>query len=114
MRIVLPWPRKGLSPNDRVHHMILHRAKKAYRRDCGMAARAQGVKPTEAQEVLVHMEFHRPHNRAYDEDNLVASMKAGLDGLADALGVDDSKFRVTQAIAAALGGQVVVTIEVRA
>jgi crossover junction endodeoxyribonuclease RusA len=27
-------------------------------------------------------------------DNLLASMKAGLDGLADALGVDDSRWRL--------------------
>jgi hypothetical protein len=33
-------------------------------------------------------------NRARDEDNLQASLKAALDGVAAALGVDDSRFRI--------------------
>lgn len=30
-----------------------------------------------------------------DDQNLIAAMKSGLDGLADVLGVDDSKWHVT-------------------
>jgi crossover junction endodeoxyribonuclease RusA len=34
--------------------------------------------------------FHPPDRRRWDLDNMLASVKSGLDGLADAIGVDDS------------------------
>lgn len=34
-----------------------------------------------------------PDHRERDRDNLLASMKAGLDGVASALQIDDSRFR---------------------
>ena len=36
--------------------------------------------------------FIQPDKRRRDRDNLLAAMKSGLDGLAQALGVDDSEF----------------------
>ena len=39
-------------------------------------------------------------------DNLIAAMKSGLDGLADALGVDDSRWALTCAIDDNIGGMV--------
>jgi hypothetical protein len=45
-----------------------------------------------------------------DQDNLIASMKSGLDGLADALKVDDSNFRVTFDISDDIGGMVKVSV----
>lgn len=99
--IELPWPDKRLSPNARVHWAQLSRAKKA--------ARAAGAKATHAalqrglrevrrslgKEGPVHLTvlFYPPDNRKRDADNLIASMKASFDGIADALGVDDSRFR---------------------
>lgn len=38
--------------------------------------------------------FRPPDARHYDGDNLLARMKSGLDGLADALGINDSRFQI--------------------
>ena len=38
------------------------------------------------------MTFIPPDKRSYDRDNLVARMKAGIDGLADALRINDKRF----------------------
>ncbi len=39
--------------------------------------------------------FCPPNRRAYDDDNLVARFKAGRDGIADGLGIDDMNFLTT-------------------
>jgi crossover junction endodeoxyribonuclease RusA len=57
------------------------------------------------------MTFCPPDKRRRDRDNLIASMKAATDGIADALGTDDSKFIVTYAMGSPVkGGSVEVTI----
>ena len=38
------------------------------------------------------IDFYPPDRRRRDDDGLLASMKAARDGIADALGVDDSRF----------------------
>lgn len=63
--------------------------------------------------LAVHLEFYPPNKRSRDWDNLLASMKSGLDGLADGLGVNDSLFRPSVAVADAIGGFVRVTVEVK-
>lgn len=47
-----------------------------------------------------------------DLDNCLSRMKAGLDGLADVLGVDDSKWTLSLGFAPTVGGMVVVEISV--
>jgi crossover junction endodeoxyribonuclease RusA len=42
----------------------------------------------------VSLTFFRPDRRSYDRDNLLARMKAGLDGMCDSLGIDDKRFSV--------------------
>ena len=90
-RFVLPWPPKGLSPNARLHWAARSKPKKQYREACRLQVLAQGARPMEGC-LRVQMEFVPPDRRKRDWDNLVASMKAGLDGLADALQVDDAQF----------------------
>lgn len=110
MNIVLPWPSPTLNPNARVHFMTLAKAKKRYRHACGMQALAQGVRAIKAERIKVHITFFRPDRRAYDKDNLIARFKAGQDGLADVLKVDDSRWDVTHEIAEDIGGMVRVEI----
>lgn len=92
----LPWPPKQLSPNARNHWATTAKAKKAYRARCGAIARQAGVGVLQAgcERLEVHLRFFPPDRRLRDLDNLLASMKSGLDGLADALGVDDSRWRL--------------------
>src|SRR3990167_7128305 len=40
----------------------------------------------------VYIVFQPPDNRRYDSDNVLASCKAYLDGIAEALGIDDLAF----------------------
>ena len=92
MQIELPWPPKELSPNARIHWAALARAKKAYRHACAVSARSQGLGRVDAQKLHLSLTFFAPTRRAYDLDNALARMKAGLDGLADVLAVDDSRW----------------------
>lgn len=90
IEISLPWPNKGLSPNARLHHMALAKLKAAYRKQCGLLA-SQHKQTIPGRPALV-LEFSPPDRRKRDRDNLLASMKSGIDGVCDALGVDDSLF----------------------
>lgn len=47
-------------------------------------------------EGMVHLwiTFLAPDRRARDDDNLITSFKSGRDGLADALGINDKRFRI--------------------
>lgn len=89
--VVLPWPSRALSPNARGHWSQRSRAAKAYRMQCFLFAKKAGL-VAPAGRILLQLEFLPPNARRRDDDNLLASFKAGRDGLADALGIDDSLF----------------------
>jgi len=97
----LPWPPSSLSPNGQHGHWAAKtRAKKSYRDACYVAVLAQKAKCPSARGLDLELVFVPPDRRRYDRDNLVARMKAGLDGLAAAWGVNDWKFvRVSAEIA---------------
>lgn len=95
LEFTLPWPQSKLSPNARVHWSTLAKEKKAYRSACWLTALDQlhGWRPEVPEgPLLVELEFVPPTRRTYDRDNLIARMKAGLDGLSDALRIDDKRF----------------------
>ena len=95
IEIVLGWPPSDLSPNARLHWAKLARAKKQYRNACISVSKEQlkKVKTDSIPEKLVlEMTFIPPDRRSYDRDNLVARMKSGIDGLADALKINDKRF----------------------
>ena len=96
----LPWPGPKLSPNARIHWAILAKHKKKYRSACWLTCLEQiRGKPIEIPEGPLHLEleFVPPNRRSYDRDNLVARMKAGVDGLSDALKIDDKRFTTLSA-----------------
>lgn len=97
MNFVLPWPPSVLNPNVRSHWRKHASAKKAYRLACAMTARSQGGRCLTAGKLAVGLVFVPPDRRYRDVDNLISAMKSGLDGLADALGVDDRLFRLLPA-----------------
>jgi crossover junction endodeoxyribonuclease RusA len=106
----LPWPPADLSPNARGHWSTLARAKKAYRNACAFTAKSQGAQKLTADTLHLTLTFHAPTKRAYDLDNALARMKSGLDGLADVLGVDDSRWSLTIRKAETVGGFVRVEV----
>ena len=96
IEIVLGWPPSDLSPNKRLHWAKLATAKKEYRKNCLSASREQLKKYSKLdnlpERLVLEMTFIPPDKRSYDRDNLVARMKAGIDGLADALRINDKRF----------------------
>lgn len=90
----LPWPDRRLSPNARVHWSSLARAKKAAKNEAYYRVREAGIGEINAESILVRYSFFPPSKRAYDLDNLIASMKAAGDGIAIAIGIDDSKWNI--------------------
>jgi crossover junction endodeoxyribonuclease RusA len=105
MTIQLPWPSRALSPNSRGHWATKAQAVKAARTVAFYATKESKMLPC----VNFTLTFHPPTNRARDLDNLVASCKAYLDGMAQAWGVNDSAFRWTATIGEIVpGGRVLV------
>lgn len=93
--VLLPWPPRELSPNSRTHWRAKATRAKAYRADCHWLTRhAEPEAPADGP-IPVRITFCPRDKRKRDLDNMLASFKAGLDGVADALGVDDSRFEIT-------------------
>lgn len=95
IEIELPWPPKELSPNARTHWAKRGKVAKNYRGVCYMLTRQSRIDVNGTPRILLDLEFIPPDRRRRDDDNMLASFKAGRDGLADALDIDDSRF-VTQ------------------
>lgn len=110
LTLVLPWPPSALSPNHRGHWAQLARAKKAYRTECAWQAKAQGARRLTADRLAVSFTFYPPSRRRMDLDNAIARLKAGIDGLADVLGVDDSRWVMTFSMADEVRGLVKVEV----
>jgi crossover junction endodeoxyribonuclease RusA len=96
--IELSWPPRELSPNSRRHW----RAKAAYQQAAHREAyvvmdqwlRAHHAPAQPPQSALpVALVFCPPDARGRDLDNLGAACKWALDGIADALDVNDKLFR---------------------
>ena len=103
--IILPWPPKELNPNARVHWSKLAKYKKLYRAE-GWAAAKQVAKPALDGKIHLSIVFYPPNKQKRDLDNMLASLKAGLDGIADAWGVDDNRFVLTIDVADEIGGMI--------
>ena len=112
MNLILPWPAKELSPNARLHWRQVARAKKAYRAACQLTARQQGAHKLTAERLHVSFTFYPPNRARRDLDGCISRMKSGIDGLADVLGVDDSKWGMSFALSTEIGGMVRVQVEV--
>lgn len=96
MSLILPWPPSKLNPNQRIHFAQKAKIAGKYKMECWAIAKSAtlnrgGVIPS--GKVHLYIMFHAPDKRNRDMDNLLSSMKAGLDGVALALGVNDSSFR---------------------
>jgi len=111
--ILLPWPSRELSPNGRGVWFAVADAVDKARKDAFFAARAAGwnmVPP----DTLVRFEVfgYRRTKHRQDDDNLLASCKAYRDGIADALHIDDNRFRASCVVMEQLGHGVVVRLTV--
>lgn len=83
--LLLPLPSKALSPNARVHWGALARAKRIYRSTAWALALEYTAcrRPRHARATVQATFYHRTARRR-DGDNLLASLKAAFDGIAEA------------------------------
>jgi Holliday junction resolvase RusA-like endonuclease len=101
VKIILPWPDAKLNPNQSKgrHWGSTTAQRKKARNDAFWITRGAllevlgGIQTISSGEVLaLSITFVQPDKRARDRDNLLAALKPSLDGVADALDVNDSQF----------------------
>ena len=102
LKIVLPFPAANLNPNRRSgRSWQATAAEKSEAVQMGKIATLEaleGKRPVIATPVKFSITFYCPDHRRRDLDNLLASLKHGLDGIAHATGIDDSVIEEMQLI----------------
>lgn len=97
MIITLPWPPSVLNPNVKKHWTVKSKAAKKHKDDCYWCTQSakdeQGVPYFTTHTIPLRVTLHPPDKRPRDVDNAIASCKYLFDGIALALGVNDSRFR---------------------
>lgn len=96
--IILPWPNRDLHPNARVHWGKHARAAKKARQDGANATLAAGIRKIDAESLVVRPVIFPPNRHARDDDGIVSSLKSYFDGIADIIGIDDSKWRLGETV----------------
>lgn len=95
--VVLPWPDRKLNPNySKGRHWT---STTDERKKARAAARVATLNvlldngwEAPAGDVELAIVFMAPDRRHRDRDNLLSACKPALDGLADAMGINDSRF----------------------
>jgi|GEM_PF-327111 len=115
--LILPWPDKNLSPNQRIHWAKRAQAVKTARQIGFNLAHLAGWNRDYFRKINLHLidknsidyltkrydlmlDFYPPNKRRRDDDNLIASFKPYRDGIASALGMDDFRFRTVATVRA--------------
>jgi crossover junction endodeoxyribonuclease RusA len=99
--VTLPWPDRRLSPNARIHWRAKAPVTAQARADAAkatMAAVNGGMREVRAalagdSKIEMTVTFYPPDRRHRDDDGMISAFKAARDGIADALGVNDCRFR---------------------
>lgn len=87
----LPWPPDELKSNSRAHWAQKHRATAKARYWAKTAA--MEAKVGTCPNATLFIEYYPPSYRG-DVQNVPSSLKAYIDGIADAMGCDDKGFKV--------------------
>lgn len=93
VRIELPFPPASLTPHAKGHWQKKAAATKLYREFCAGEGLAAGLHRLRAKHIAARVTIHRPNLRR-DYQNCISCFKAGIDGLADAIGVDDRHWSI--------------------
>jgi crossover junction endodeoxyribonuclease RusA len=91
IEIKLSWPDKALQSNSRAHWAEKAKATKKARHGAWAMALAHNLPCWPEASILIE---YWPRHRRYDVSNVASSLKAYIDGIADAMGCDDRCFRV--------------------
>ncbi|MDR6394644.1 hypothetical protein [Herbaspirillum seropedicae] len=95
--VTLPFPNPKLNPNRSkgLHWSATSGLRKKAHLEGYVLAKdaANRAKWTPTgDDIALRITFEMPDRRPRDRDNLLAAMKCSLDGIAEALGVDDNQF----------------------
>jgi Holliday junction resolvase RusA-like endonuclease len=99
--VVLPFPDKRLNPNQSkgMHWASTSALRKSARTGAWALTRAAasktpwyGIERRKDEAIPLTITFVQPDRRARDRDNLLAACKPALDGVADALQINDVQF----------------------
>ena len=90
--IDLPWPDRNLQSNARCHWGKKSRLTNSARGTAKLLATLKGVK-VPMPDATIEIEYY-PRNLRGDVHNVPSSLKAYIDGIADAMGCDDKRFIV--------------------
>ncbi|MFK3845123.1 hypothetical protein [Stenotrophomonas sp. NPDC078853] len=96
LELVLPWPSKDLSPNARVHYRVKAEATRLARQTALLLALNAGWRNVQLPEGRLHLWidcYQAPGKKLPDDDNMIGRCKAYRDGIAQALGIDDKRFK---------------------
>ena len=103
--LTFAWPYKELNPNSSAHFQVKAKKKAIYKNDCYYLTKMANIPKADYKEM--HIIFYKPNRRYMDLDNMLASMKSGLDGMCEALEMDDRCFKkITIEVAENIGGMV--------
>lgn len=114
MQVALPWPNRTLSQNSRAHRLTVARNARTERWEARVRCLEAGLRKPGWEGARLAFTICPPDARRRDLQNVIGSLKAAVDGIADALGVDDSRFRIRWPEAFSeprRGGVVLVTVE---
>lgn len=106
MKIVFPFPDSKVFPNaKRAVHWTRYRKVEASQRELGFFTTKAATKNYERfllaednEKITIKVSIYPPDNRRRDDDGMIGAFKHLRDGMADALGTDDYRFRCTYEI----------------
>jgi crossover junction endodeoxyribonuclease RusA len=91
--VTVSWPARPLWQNARVHWTKRSAATKMARSEARiLTIAAKPGKLTAPVRIIVRV--YPPSRRRMDMANVIGALKAHIDGIADALGIDDSQFLI--------------------
>ncbi|MFW1893787.1 hypothetical protein, partial [Acinetobacter geminorum] len=79
------------------------KAAKSYRWACFALSKSANLEAPGWGKINLSIVFVPPDRRRRDIDGMLSAIKSGLDGLADALGVDDHRFTLAMGVAEGVG-----------
>lgn len=88
----ISWPSRPLWANDRSPRWQQAQAVKAYRREAWAASMLAGVKKLREVRPMLTFNFYPPDRKSRDMQSMPHTQKAAVDGVQDALGINDAKF----------------------
>ena len=88
------------------------RVAKKYKADCYILTKQSSVELPKTDKLHLFVDLYQPDHRHRDQDNMESALKSAYDGIANALGVNDSRFVIHPFVRDEIvkGGKVVITI----